>query len=246
MKRYFMICIAIILCLTAFGCKNVAPEVEDSGLLEYPGTHWGDAPETVMESLGLSKDGVEQKESDGGCYIGLPGGTYFDVPSAGMVFRFEVDNNGVYGLTRVEIYYPEEADLAPACAALEKLYGPKAESMTTLDRTLNDDGTTLYAMKTDALSEEVLGFWASEPLSSNFNQADRDAVRKFFCESAEDPMPEEIFQEYWEKEPLVTLQCTNDAYPQFIELPEAAHRKAVIFSATEMHYIQMICDGFGK
>lgn len=241
MRKRVIICFALILCLLFCGCANAAPDAGEASLLEYPGTHWGDSPETVMESLSLTEKEAERKESDGNCYIGISGGTYFEAASEGIIFRFEPDSSGAYGLTRVEIYYSDETDLSPVSAALEAQYGPKADVFSTLMRDINGEGKTEYSMKTEAPTDEILGLWTSAPLSSRFGDKDRRTAERFFCQDSKEPMPKDIFDEFWTKEPMVTITCTNDAYPQFRALPEGTFRKAVIFSATQLHYIQKIC-----
>lgn len=239
MKKFLAVLMAMALCLTVAGCKSYKPEPLNTDLLEYPGTHWGDSPETVMEELGLSPDEVEQGEEEaGGYHIGMYGQEYFGALCDAIVFRFEADNSGAYCLTRVEISYPDDTDLSPVCKALEELYGPKVHSYFALESSPLDSGETVYSVQEKAPSGEILGLWISVPPSSYFSDAGKEDIRTLLCEEAITPMPQDIFEEYWTFAPMVTLKCTNDAYPQFQNLPENTNRKAVIFSASPMRWFQ--------
>ena len=81
------------------------------------------------------------------------------------------------------------------------------------------------------------GSWVAGTPAACFSQESKDAVERLLYDRDTNPLTEEVFSQFWEAAPLVTLRCTDHAYDQFQELPGAFSRKALFFSATLMNWI---------
>jgi len=112
----------------------VLPEgaAEPSPLMEYPGLHWNDSPEAVMESLGITEeDFLESGEDPESCYTKMF--VIGDVPLYGhtaqyVIFNFYQRAGHEPGLARVQVCYPDDLeDFGAVRDDLTRQYGPADE-----------------------------------------------------------------------------------------------------------------------
>ena len=185
-------------------CPVVLPTV--SSLVEFPGLHWNDSVETVMETLGITDEDVKSGNGDGS------DGQVFhfilnDVPLYGStaysaIFRFiRYPGQERLGLYAVEASYSNAAgEFDAVLDGLKQRYGQETKSTNVVHEVTQakKDFMGDQAGEWEELQKQTgvnTIYWESGPatLPEGFTQLPQDAFsswRIFYSEDARyDPMP---------------------------------------------------------
>lgn len=137
--------VIVLLCCTACRSKNDAVQTQ---LLEYPGVHWNDTPDRVIDVLEISQEQIleNQAVTDEADTVGedwslvVSGLKCLDTTSDQTQFVFtRYHGSGDYGLAYVKVTLPKDTDMQAMEAALTDHYG--VSSTDTLPRYDLVDGT---------------------------------------------------------------------------------------------------------
>ena len=121
-----------------FQLSQVGPtNVDNRGLLEYPGLEWGMTAEEVISSLNINEEQVSKRESD--C-LTVKDLTLFGYPLKGVKFYFST-TDGPYanGLCSITAYFTEDTDMTLVRSAMYKIYG-LGDDWSGLDYRIDPDG----------------------------------------------------------------------------------------------------------
>ena len=112
-------------------CETGQLSAWSTQLLEFPGTHWNDTPEAVLEALGITQEQITADETYtwedmqanairtiAADHIACFGGT------ANVLLRFVQHlADSPFGLFRVELRFPDGTDMGAVKAKMTELYG---------------------------------------------------------------------------------------------------------------------------
>ena len=139
-RKITLALVAVLACLLAacsFGGKaEEEPEpLPASSMMEFPGLHWNDTPEAVMEALGITEADFLQSSEEHEDDLDIFSFLIEDYPLYGataqyVIFRFVqyVGTGHGMGLYRVEVCYPDDMeDFGAVRDELSRQFGPEAE-----------------------------------------------------------------------------------------------------------------------
>ena len=227
-----------------------ATTATDPSLLEIPGVKWNMTPEEVKKNLGLTADQIlvdtkgQSSELMDTWVLTVTEVPFFGEEVAQAQFQFvKYAGYDKYGLDSVRIYYPDEVDMAEVRDTLIGIYGEgnsigitrchisNGKVHSSVDDKLHASSipdALLYCWESSskgtdvlpkAVQEEIIAIY-SAPDFDNF--ADRDVVL-----------------EYLEKNPLVTLYCTDSAGEGNLSADDLYTCNHVNFSASAyINYVQ--------
>lgn len=132
--RKWSVFILLACLLTGLCACSGVPRVPPA--LELPGIPWNSSPEAVFKILGLdpAEPGETQEDPSGLHFtVAVPEMEIFGQKSVTAYFRFDnftPDAGDHFGLTGVQIFYPEDCDQDPILKNLRNRYGPEAREYT--------------------------------------------------------------------------------------------------------------------
>ncbi|MDE7261462.1 MAG: M56 family metallopeptidase [Oscillospiraceae bacterium] len=131
---------ACLLAACSFGGNTAEMEMPDPSsslfLEEFPGLHWNDTPEAVMETLGITEEEIIESSDGQERTAGTLSFVIGDYPLYGntaqyVIFRFEQwsGTGSDLGLYQVQVCYPDDMeDFGAVQEALLQQLGPETES----------------------------------------------------------------------------------------------------------------------
>lgn len=208
-----MIAVMVVLTLSALVAFGQAKGRETDPLLQPPGLCWNDSVETVIEKLGITEEQIFVNEKD------FPMSGYEewdiqarDVPILGYkatvgfgFVRYEGTTGG-YGLERVVIVLPEEADMAAVKAELIARYGAGEAGQMDVMSGWNSRLPDAREPQPDMENHHMLWTAGREALPEGYEEWVRDWLMNVRYQSAD---PEKI-EEYLAEASVATLYWTDD------------------------------------
>ena len=227
-RRVFSVAaIALSLCLLAglCGCSGEAGTPAEPTGIEFQDIPWNSGPEEVCEALGLDINRQElSTTSDGSQLLTVSGSEFFGEPAVYTYFFFDnytPEASDYYGLSMVQIFYPEDCDKGAILSALTKEYGPEAQEYTQYDYITGRPRT--YA------KEEGISRWFSPTKLGNvLSEEERPAFRDLYLMGLSD----EDLASLMESEPVSIATWTEDYYGQI----EAEHGSTPALEAAVEEY----------
>ena len=211
--------VAVIVCVIlliscATNPKWTEPKVDDPAMLEFPGLKWNATPEEVKENLGLkTKQILVDKQVERSEYMDTWVLSAAEVPVFGeevvqVQFHFvRYTGYDQFGLDTVRVYYPDEVDMSVIRDAMIDTYGEGNGKGITRYRVSNNTVVSgiesrLQTNTTDALAY----YWVNSCKGT-------DVLSKEVQEAvvALHTADREVVLESLDKNPLVTLFCTDSA-----------------------------------
>ena len=208
-RRVFSVAaIALSLCLLA-GLCGCSCEAEVSPALEFQGIPWNSSPEEVCEALGLDINRQElSTTSDGSQLLTVSGSEFFGEPAVYTYFFFDnytPEASDYYGLSMVQIFYPEDCDKGAILSALTKEYGPEAQEYTQYSYFTGEEITY---MKTEEGSSRWFSQRTMADILTNLSEEDRQTFLDFYV----DGLSDEAAEAFAAAEPAAYIQWEEDYY----------------------------------
>lgn len=219
MKRISTLIGLLLLSLALCACGG--PK-EEPGDLTMFGIDWSATPEQASEVLKLPDDALV------GGILTVQDTEFFEAAVQKAEFQFIEDSKGQLRLSRIQLIYPDDADMARVRKALEKAYGPGLEQYQEYDHNRN----LRIITATDSLA-----FWHSNktmtacsadpafPLREDW-QTYRDAMQA----QDEKAGANGRLVEFYEQSPVVRLFWTDDGQIPYIQGDQP--KNAVYFDAS--------------
>lgn len=197
------------------------PKVNDAAMLTYPGLKWNNTPEEVKKNLNLKTDQIlVDTQSEGSEHMDTWVLTATDVQLFGeevaqVQFHF-VKYTGYdhFGLDSVRVYYPDEVDMVAVRDAMIDTYGEgSGEGITryriSANKVLSNVDNNLCMKRPNAL----LYCWSNLCKGTDvLPQAVIESIVAIYADKEfYDPADRDVVLEFLEKNPLVTLYCTDSA-----------------------------------
>lgn len=158
MRRYLPFLCCILLLAGLAGCGAKTQTETPASVLALPGTFWGMTPEDLTTALSLAEDtSVEERPQAGSGEYWTIRECYQEVfgREACLAFQFSDENgDGTYGLFRVTLTYPQDADMAAVASAMEKEFGAPDETSGTARKSWNS-----RLLCRDIMSEEDAAYF---------------------------------------------------------------------------------------
>lgn len=223
-KRRITAVLLVLVLLALTACAKGSAETATPGLLEFPGLHWNDTPETVRTFLGSAGAKIvadEQANDDADTYdlwgIAVSDLTCFGVQVQTVGFNFARYNGEEYGLVNVEIYYPDGADMTAVEKAMSELYGPsttqKPVSYTIYDGKLEESTSSGKLELTNGATfpaDAMHVYWVSDVNGKDFlSEQEQQKMVAYLTGLQTQSIQEETAMEWLEKNPLVEAYCTD-------------------------------------
>ncbi len=160
MKRFSMI-LCIILCFSLFFLLGCEKKPDTPAELTFPGLEWGMTKEEVIAALSLQEGDYEIEEaSQGGSFSMTIEDQIicFGTPMQGMWLTFCPPDSSpeVYGLSNVNVVYPEGTDMQLVRRYMESYYGLPKDENTKEQRWEQDSGGHVAHWATDETLGDVL------------------------------------------------------------------------------------------
>lgn len=201
----------LVLCVTA--CAST-PQVDDVTMLEIPGIKWNSTPEEVKKKLGLTTDQIlVDAQGEGSDYMDIWLLTATKIPFFGedvaqaqfLFVKYTGYNH--FGLESVRIYYPDEVDMAAVRDAIIDTYGAGNEKGITRYRISNNTVVSSVESKLQTNTTDALVYYWVNSCKGT------DVLSKEVQEAVIDlhTADREVILESLDKNPLVTLYCTDSA-----------------------------------
>ena len=190
---------------------NYAP---DPSLLEFPGVEWNMTPEEVKNNLGLTSDQIlVDAQGQGSEYMDewvltATEVSLFGEKIAQAQFHF-VKYTGYdhFGLDSVRVYYPDEVDMAAIRDTLIDTYGEGNEKGITRYRVSNNTVvSSVESRHQTSTTDALVYYWVNSCKGT-------DVLSKVVQEAVIDLHTDDrdVVLESLDKNPLVTLYCTDSA-----------------------------------
>ena len=253
-KACFALALAAVLLFLLPGCKRTV----DLRLLEFPGTHWNDTPQAVMEALQITEEQIllneaVTTESEGSTdewslvVSGLP---CMGVNALQAQFRFiRCEDRGTdYGLAYVRVIYPEDTDMQAVKASLTERYGGDTQEVrpqydlrdgTIEDSTGKNRGTLTINGETvvrDYPGDQVHNLYWLAGISGPdyFSRETQGNIVAFFTGREHDPIEEDAVLQWLELEPLSYIRWSDDANQVFRDDNPYLTANEVFFSGQQL------------
>ena len=232
---------ACILVSCAFGGTDSAPAGTEPSqmtpLMEFPGLHWNDSVETVLDTLGITQDQIleqgelnDDSDSWGVVAENVPG---FGAAAEKAYFYFQRYEGSAWGLYSVRLDYPNDEDFDAVRAELIRQYGPGSE--TPAETYSFTDGGSFHAdqavqtgpgleqMMLDIYGQETMDrraeirkqpgphSWYWSPDSSVLPEEFLTRAPAWLAENWPDSIPLETAREYFRLQPMVRVVWTDAA-----------------------------------
>ncbi|MDO5400694.1 MAG: hypothetical protein Q4F17_06920 [Eubacteriales bacterium] len=123
-----LLCLTVLLC--ACGGKDAPPG------LEFRDIPWNSSPEAVLAALDLeAQTRSEVEQWDAGAYFTVTAENWkvfgeTAVTARFVFYNFTPEAGDHFGLSGVQIFYPEDADVEAVLKNLRNAYGPEAQAYT--------------------------------------------------------------------------------------------------------------------
>ncbi|MDE7218941.1 MAG: M56 family metallopeptidase, partial [Oscillospiraceae bacterium] len=239
MRKTTLISVLLAVCLLvscSFGGRDAGTNRTDpSQLLEFPGLHWNDSVETVIEALGITEEQILENGVLAGEDVWcLAAG---DIPGFGgtaekAYFNFERYEGSEWGLYSVRLDYPNDADFGAVREEMARQYGPGSES--SADSYSFTSGGALQITQpaqSDFQQQLMLGIYGQEMMDRRSEIRGRPGSHSWhwslesaalpeefllrapgwLAENSYTPVPLETAQEYFRLEPMVRVFWTDAA-----------------------------------
>ncbi len=259
---------ACILVSCAFGGRAAAPAgAEPSPLMEFPGLHWNDGVETVLDTLGITREQIlEQGElNDDSDRWGVVAENVsgFGAAAEKAYFYFQRYEGSAWGLYYVRLDYPDGGDFDAVREELIRQYGSGSE--TPAESYSFTDGGSLHAdqpaqtgpgleqMMLDIYGQETMDrraeileqpgphSWYWSPDSSVLPEEFLARAPEWLAENRSTPTSPETAQEYFQLQPMVRVFWTDAAPLNWARLSTTLNQ--VCLDASEyVFFLQRIAD----
>lgn len=222
-------------------------------MLELPGFPWGCTLDEIRYESGFREEQILEDyaiptndETWESWVIVVEGMECYGADTACVQFGFGRRKGGEFALERVEIYYPEGADLEKVVDNMEKFYGPGNTEKPVHYSIRNGELHVLENPKIQQSNpeerEEALWefYWLSEKKGTQFlSEAERKSLLRYFQIPGEQAVDEEVVAEFIEKEPLVTAICTNKTMKGALDRGESEYISdyGVILDASQLNWL---------
>lgn len=270
---------ALLACLLAAcsfggGAKKAAGTEAFPGapaLLEFPGLHWNDSVETVIETLEIGEkqileNGAQAGEEDVWCLTasGVPG---FGGTADTAYFRFMRYEGSDWGLYSVRLDYPNDADFGAVREELIRQYGPGQSWHEGTYRIMNGTvlggdwdvlalppGTSVREVMLDSYGQETLDrrreILEQDGPHRTYWSADSSALSEEFrtlgahwcVENAAEPVDLEEAQYFFKIQPMAQAFWT-DAAPTTWTRPSSTFNQVWLDASDYVYYLQRIDRG---
>lgn len=257
---------ACVLVSCAFGGTDAAPaETEPSQLMEFPGLHWNDSVETVLDTLGITQDQIleqgelnDDSDSWGVVAENVPG---FGAAAEKAYFYFQRYEGSAWGLYSIRLDYPNDEDFGAVREELIRQYGPGSE--TPAETYSFTDGGSFHAdqaaqtgpgleqMMLDIYGQETMDrraeirkqpgphSWYWSPDSSVLPEEFLTRAPAWLAENRPDSISLETAREYFQLQPMVRVVWTDAAPLNWARLSTTFHQ--VCLDASEyVFFLQRI------
>ena len=243
--------VLLITCLTA--CTPIA-KVDDVSLLEFPGIKWGATPEEVKAALELTDKQIiadEQQITGEGSYqeeyetwnLFVSGLSFLGTKTVGAHFMFIRYPGHEFGLTRIQLYLPDDADMGETKADMVKIYG-EGSAKPSPNYSFRDGKLVATEIDKTNAGNAYLHYWFSTVKGTDVLTAEVQERYVEYATSRNSTITRESALEYLEKEPLVTVSCaTKNIMATLNEKSETPNQyitqNTVIFAANQLiHNLQ--------
>lgn len=226
--------LSILMAVSLTACGGGKDSQADPSLLEFPGLGWNDTPEAVLEAMKLDQEHIAVNQSaEGSSERNLWLVEAEDVPcfggSAKVRFWFTqylgTETENPLGLSRIEIYYSEDADMDAVRDELTRLYGEgsqKAPGLYMIEKnelvdrapkqegtmTVNWPGESPFSYKLSPNEHKL--YWADSGKNLLPDGMDEKSCAPLFDNGGK-PVSEDVVSQWLEQTALVQLSWT-DAY----------------------------------
>lgn len=208
--------VVLLMCLMAclWGC---AGETQVPPGLEFQGIPWNSSPETVFGALDSETAVLSQRETHEdalGSYFVVTARDWkvFGETAVNAYFRFynfTPDKGDHFGLSSIQIFYPEDCDQEAVLSNLRACYGPEAREYTLYSVVEGQPQPRQYAWEAGNFS------WFSQQLAGDvLSDSGRAAYRSMLGEISDEGF------EACLAAPAARILWVEDYYGQF-ESPEA-------------------------
>lgn len=235
----------LALCMSA--CKEEV-SVDDPTMLELPGIKWNSTPEEVKSALKLTEEQIlwDQEEDTNGednaawslCITGV---SLFGKKLLMGQFNFtrykDYEN---FGLESVRLYYHNETDMTVVRNNLTDIYGVGCTGVGIIKYRITGGKLKSYneslisTTRYEDPAEDVAQCWTSTAKYEDVLPSNVQEKILTMCSDADDAT------EYLEKQPAVTLACTNSAAEGTYDA-QYVSRNCVVFAANEyVAYMQLV------
>lgn len=225
--------LALCMVVAAFsGCaREKAPDpVENAKLMEFPGLHWFDSPETVKETLGITTGDMEdltEPEAFSYSILWKPENfRLFDQRVHSIIFRFhDYQEEGNYRLCTVTVHYPDDADMDGVRKNITRYYGEPAERYTELDV------AGQIAAKTVEVSENGTAWPAATTMAEQMTQEEIDRMCDVLARFEDWTVTREEVEAALNDSVAADITLNTNAYWGMDPRPEDLTKNVVAFDA---------------
>lgn len=207
-------------------CGGPGASEESAQKLEYPGLHWNDTPEAVIQALDLEEEPVEGEDGNT-CSLLAEEADFFG-GQARVLFRFMRsmdEGDAPYGLSRIEASFSEGTDMDAVLAEMTRLYGEGSQTRPSqfdiregelVDSTPKQSGISGYNWPGQEPFNYILDpnehtlYWGLSGQSAIPEGVTAQSCAPMF-ERGDTPVSEEVVSQWLEQTPMVELYWT-DAY----------------------------------
>ena len=236
-KKNFLIFVLFILLITS-SCRG--PSTDASESLEFMNIPWNSTPEQVIDAMGFTEEEIECVEDSEGFQYGINarnvevfGTTALTVQ---FVFQNYTEQEDVYGLAAILVYFPNDSETETAKLAEEitKLYGDGFEGLETY--------THFSGLTSDHWIEKYApvsgkAWTAVRTLADLLPNNVKKNFKTFVMEREIHPYSESDVEDNLTN-PIAELTWNTNSHPKMTEFPEGMSNVSLYYNAAE--YVMML------
>lgn len=251
-KLIAVLAIAVMLVSVLVACQRheKPDESADLRLLEFPGTHWNDTPETVIAALDISEEQILENQAvpneadtvSETWSLVVSGLKCLDAATDQTAFTFvRYNGEGDYGLAYVKVTLPEDADLQSMAAAVTDHYG--VASTDTLPRYDLTDGGVEDITHRDwgSLSVDEAGehtYWLAGVTGTSYlSEEQQQKVIDVYTRSEITSASPETITQFMELEPLSYILLSDCGNALARSSGEDVSPNVLVFSGQQLLFL---------
>lgn len=238
-KKILILCLLCSLLLSTASCGKPG-FVDASSSLEFMNIPWNSTPEQVIEAMGFSEEDIESVDEPEGLQYGINARNVDVFGTTALTVRFIFHNyteqEGVYGLASILVYFPDdsETDTAKLAEEITKTYGDGFEGLETYTHYV-DAGGGQWIEEYAPVSGKA---WVAEKtLADALPNSVKKNFKTFVMEREIYPYSESDVEDNLTN-PIAELTWNTNSHPKMKDFPEGMSNVSLYYNAAE--YVMML------